>query len=47
MTFTYKHKKTGKIVKREKPMTGKTANDYILVSWIRNMLMKANQIIKK
>jgi hypothetical protein len=47
MSFTYKHKKTGKIIKLEKPLTGAKKKDYILVSWIRNIMMKANQIMKK
>ena len=47
MTYKYRHKKTGGVITREKPMTGKQKNDYILVSWIRNMIMKANEIMKK
>jgi hypothetical protein len=47
MAFLYKHKKTGKVVKTKTPMKGKDKSDYILVGWIRNMIMKAQDIIKK
>lgn len=47
MSFVYKNKKTGKVIKREKPITGKEAQDFILVSWIRNMMIKAGRVIKK
>lgn len=47
MSYTYKHKISGKIITREKPLTGKTKQDYILVSWVRNMMMKACRIMKK
>jgi hypothetical protein len=45
--FTYKRKSDGKIIKRKTPITGKNKHDYILVGWIRNMMMKAQGIIKK
>lgn len=45
--FTYKNRKTGKIVERKTPMPKEKAQDYILVSWIRNMMIKASKIIKK
>lgn len=45
--YRYKHKKTGKIVERKTPMPATKKQDYILVSWIRNMMMKANKIMQK
>ena len=45
--FVYQHKTTKKIVERKTPMPTKQAQDYILVSWVRNMMMKVNRIIKK
>lgn len=45
--FVYKNKKTGEIIKRKNPITGKEKENYILVSWIRNMMIKSQEIFKK
>jgi hypothetical protein len=42
--YTYKHKKTGKRIESDKPLSNK---DYVLVMAIRDVRMKANEIIKK
>lgn len=47
MSFTYKNKKNGNVITRETPIKGDKKKDYILVSWIGNMMMKASKIIKK
>jgi hypothetical protein len=45
--YTYKNKKTGKITTRKTPMPRDKAQDYVLVGWIRNMMIKAQNVIKK
>lgn len=42
--FTYKHKKTGRIVETDKPLASK---QYVLVSQVRNGKMKSGEISKK
>jgi hypothetical protein len=47
MTYIYKHKETGTILKRDKPLKNALKDGFILQSWFKNMMMKANQIMKK
>jgi len=47
MSFTYRNKKNGNVITRETPLKGDKKKDYILVSWIGNLMMKASKIIKK
>ena len=44
--FKYKTK-TGKILKSKKPIKGATKKGYKLITWGKDMMMKASQIIKK
>lgn len=45
--FKYKHKKTGEVVERDKPLTGAEKKDYVLVEWRKNLKIKSDEIIKK
>lgn len=47
MAYTYKHKRTGKVIESLKPMTGSAKNDYVLVSYIKNGKIKSAVVIKK
>lgn len=42
--YTYKHKKTGRIVQSDAPLSEKT---YVLVTQVRNMQMKGAKISRK
>ena len=47
MTYTYRHKKTGKISKRMKPITGKEKLEYELLKWVKNMMIDNTKVNNK
>ena len=45
--YRYKNKKTGKIIERVKPLSREKAQDYTLMSYIKNMLISTGKVLKK
>jgi len=47
MAYKYKNKKTGEIIKSDKPLDAKLKQEYRLISFIENTMMKAKEVKQK